>query len=899
MAVSLLSTKLYVPTVRAGLVARPRLINELEVGIQLGRKLTLVSASAGFGKTTLLSEWIARDRLPVAWLSLDEWDNDAAHFLDYFVAALQTIEAKAGEEARNAIRSVDPLAVEPVLTPLINDMTAISKPFVLVLDNYDLITAQSIHDILSFLLDHQPLPLHLVIASRIDPPLPISRLRVRGQVTEIRAADLRFTEEETTVFLNEHMNLGLSPEDISLLSVNTEGWVAGLQLAALAMQGHEDRRGFIASFTGRNHYLTDYLMDEVMRRQTENVRDFLRQTSVLRRLCAPLCDAVIRVHNSQQILYDLDRANLFLVPLDEERCWYRYHHLFATFLRQRLHETQLGQIPELHRRASEWYEQNGYVSEAIVHARAADDVERVVRLVREHTLPTILRGDVSAARRWMDSLPDEVVRSQPRLATNYAWALFLGGQMSAMETHLQDAEASLAESVTPTGDGQAAGISGEIAALRSFLLRMDDQPTRGIELAQQAFEQIPEDNLFVRGVLYYSLGGLLNDVGDLAGASRSYSEAIPLCQAAGNVAGALLATHHRARLLMTQGQLHRASAVCCQVLDATGETGVQGERPPPALGMVHVTMGSVLYEWNQLASAEAHLREGIELGKVGGYRYPVFLGHIVLASVLRARGDRDDATDALAKAVESASGISDWWCAVEQTACQVQLWLAQGNVAAAVRWARRSGLGADDELCYRHEVEHTALARIWIAQGRMEPQGPHLHHAARLLGRLCRAAESAGRMGHVIELLCLQALALQARGDLDQAIAWLRRALELAEPAGYVRTFVDEDAPMAHLLQEAVRRTIAPDYVNGLLAAFEQNACDQDPPSLPPLVEPLTEREIEILQSISHALSNREIAEELYLSLNTIKWYTGRIYGKLGVDNRAAAVERARELSLL
>jgi LuxR family maltose regulon positive regulatory protein len=310
-------------------------------------------------------------------------------------------------------------------------------------------------------------------------------------------------------------------------------------------------------------------------------------------------------------------------------------------------------------------------------------------------------------------------------------------------------------------------------------------------------------------------------------------------------------------------------------------------------------MGSVLYEWNQLASAEAHLREGIELGQAGGYPYPLFAGHIVLASVLQARGDGDGANDALRKAVEIASDIADWWCVVDQAACQVKLWLAQGNLAAALRWARTSGLSADDAICYRHEVEHITLARVLIAQGRMETKGPLLHEAARLLARLRQAAESAGRVGRVIELLCLEATALQARGDLDPAWAALRRALELAEPEGYVRTFVDEGAPMADLLGEAARRAIAPDFVNGLLAAFKREACDSVPRSQPALVEPLTQREIEILQSMSGALSNREIAKELYLSLNTIKWYTSRIYGKLGVGNRSAAVERARELSLI
>jgi LuxR family maltose regulon positive regulatory protein len=871
-------------------------------------------------------------------------------FFTYLVAALQTlalpvssvaegsqvegIEANIGAGALSALQSPQPPPIEVVLTALVNEIAAASASFALVLDDYHLITAKPIHDILTFLLEHQPPQMHLGLASRIDPPLPISRLRVQGQVTEIRVTDLRFTEEETAAFLNDLMGLDLSLEDITTLGASTEGWIAGLQLAALSMRGHEDKQGFIAAFTGSHRYLADYLVDEVMFRQPENIRDFLYQTSILQRLCAPLCDALMQKPNSQRTLHHLEQANLFLVPLDDERRWYRYHHLFASFLRQRLRETHLNLIPELHHRASEWCEQNGYVSEAIGHALAADDMERAARLVKEHALPTTMRGEVSTVLRWMDALPDEVIRSQPRLSVGYAWGLFLSGQMNAIEPRLQDAETALAGR-TASSSSKVAGLSGEVATLRSFLLRIQGDPLRGIELAQQALGQVPEDNLFMRGVLYASLGGLFKDIGEVARASQSYAEAVPICQAAGNIVAVMLAAHHLVRLLVMQGQLRRAAEVCRQVLESAGGPGVQGAQRVPASGIVCVSLGRVLYEWNELEAAEAYLREGIELGKQGGYFQASVFGRIVLARVLQARGETNDAADALQKATQSTRAIPPWWYRTELTACQVQLWLAQENLAAASRWVQESGLSpsaalrtsAADELGHQNELEHITLARVLIAQGRAEPDGTTLHEALRLLERLFQAAESAGRMGHVIELLMLQALTLEVQGDLNRALACLEQALELAEPQGYVRIFADEGEPMARLLQQAAGRSIVPGYVDRLLTAFEieeqrsRGAREKEgatappatgfprlrsgqagqalPPRPPALIEPLTDRELEVLQLLADGLTYREIAGQICVGLNTVRTHVKNIYGKLFVHKRSQAIAKARELNLL
>ncbi|MDY6877471.1 MAG: LuxR C-terminal-related transcriptional regulator [Chloroflexota bacterium] len=953
MTTPLLTTKLYVPPVRPEMVSRPCLIERLNAGLH--RKLTLVSAPAGFGKTTLLSEW-ASQRVSesaggraVAWLSLDEGDNDPARFLAYSVAALETIEAGIGAGALSALQSPQPPPIEAVLTALINEVMAVSQddreghPYIIVLDDYHLITAQLVHDALTFLLDHQPPNLHLVVASRMDLPLPLARLRSRGQLTELRAADLRFTPNESAAFLNQVMGLNLSDADMATLEARTEGWIAGLQMAALSMRGRDDLSGFVATLTGSHRYILDYLTEEVLDQQTESIQSFLLETSILDRLSGPLCDAVLRISkpanqrtvdtltyplaDSKAVLEYLESSNLFVAPLDDERCWYRYHHLFADLLRHHLRQTRASIIPELHRQASAWYGQNGFISKAIDHAIAAGDMGCAARLVEEHNRPTMMRGEVSTVMGWLELFPDEMIRSRPRLSIGCAWGLFLSGQMGAIEPRLRDAETALVGRTTSGSGAQVTGLLGEVATLRSFLLRMQGDPVLSIELAQQAIEQVPEDNLFVRGVLHTSLGGSFKDIGDVARASQSYAEAIPICQAAGNIVAAMLAIHHLVRLLVMQGQLEQAAEVCRQVLKSAGGSGVQGARRMPASGIVCVSLASVLYEWNELEAAEAYLCEGIELSKPGGYFQASVFGQIVLAQVLQALGETKDAADALQKATQSTCDIPPWWYRTELTACQVQLWLAQENLAAASRWAQESGLSpsaalrasAADELGFQDELEYITLARVLITQGRAQPDGTTLYEALRLIERLFQAAESTGRMGHVIELLVLQALTLEIQGDLNRALACLEHALELAEPQGYVRIFADEGEPMARLLWQAAERGIAPGYVSRLRAAFEtdeqrsKGAGEKEsapaplstgsgqalPPCSPTLIEPLTSRELQVLQLLADGLTYGEIAGQICVGLNTVRTHIKNVYGKLSVHKRSQAIARARELNLL
>ena len=883
MSASLLTTKLCIPPVRPELVPRPRLIERLNEGLH--RKLTLVSAPAGFGKTTLLSEWVAGCERSVAWLSLDEGDNDPVRFLAYLIAALQTVEASVGERTLGVLQSPQPPPIEAVLTALINEIAAAAVPLVLVLDDYHVVEEQVIHNALTFLLEHVPPQMHLAIATRADPSLPLARLRGRGQLTELRAADLRFTTEEAAAFLNQVMGLGLCDDDVGALEARAEGWIAGLQMAALSMQGQEDRPAFIAAFTGSHRYVMDYLVEEVFNRRPPHIQEFLLRTSVLDRLSGPLCDALTGQANGQAMLEKLERLNLFTVPLDHHRRWYRYHHLFADLLRDRLRQTQPERVSELHRRASEWYEREGLAVEAFQHALAAGDLERAVRLVEENARNMVQRGKLATLLKWLKALPDEVVRSRPRLCVAYGWALLFTGQAGAVEPRLQDAETALAQRVAlrlaDSDEQEIAALLGEVALLRLLFARYQEDLPRAIELSQQALEQVGQDDFFARGLVHLNLGVALRRSGDMTGAVQACTEAVRYCRAAGNTMAATIATYNLSRLYGLQGQLRRAAEVCQQVLQSAEKwTG-------PGLGMLYLGMADVLYEWNKLAAAEQHVREGLALGEPGGYLSLLTNGYILLARVRQACGDAQGARDAirrLGQAVEQRDLLQTF---VEEVAAyRAWSWLMEGDLGAAARWAQTIEPSLDDRLDTLREFQWITLVRVLLAQGRPDDARPLLEH-------LLHTAEAEGRMGKAIEILALQALARQACGDAAGALAALQRALVLGEPEGYVRSFVDESTPMATLLRRALSRGMAPHYVRRLLAAFAEPTVEQ------PLIEPLTRRELEVLRLIAAGLRNQEIADQLVISLATVKRHITNIYGKLGVSHRTQAVARAQELDLV
>jgi LuxR family maltose regulon positive regulatory protein len=919
MATPLLQTKLYIPPVRPGSVSRPRLIERLNKGVRLNQRLILISAPAGFGKTTLLGEWVASSERPVAWLSLDEGDNDPARFLAYLVAAFQTIEEGIGEGALGALQSPQPSPMQELLTALINQINAIPRSFVFVLDDYHLITAQPVHDALAFLLDHLPGNMHLVIATRADPPLPIARLRGRGQLTELRQTDLRFTLGEAAEFLNQVMRLELSADDAAALASRTEGWIAGLQMAAVSMRGREDVGSFVHAFTGSNRYILDYLIEEVLQRQPDGIQTFLLQTSILDRLTGPLCDAVVGISesadqrisdslarplaDSQAVLEYLERANLFVVPLDDRREWYRYHRLFAGLLRQRLHQAQPDLVPILHGRASAWCEQNGLMAEAIDHALSAGDFELATHLVEQAAETAMMHSEVATFLSWTDRLPDELVRTRPSLCLFHAWALLLSGRpMDAVEARLQDAVKA----------DTAASVSGEVTVFRALFAAYQGNTRQSAELSQRALELLPEDSSFFRSLVAGYLGLNYLYVGDVAAATQAFSEAIRIAQQVGNLTIAVLARCHLAELAMLQGQLHEARAGYEQALELATDAG---GRQQPIGGLALIGIGRLLREWNNLEAATRYLLEGIELirkwGEVGAIS-----GYAGLARVKQAQGDTEGVREAIQTAQQLAAkfdamDVDDLSVAMQRT----RLWVMQGDVEAALRWIEGRGLdkelnlgeleskASSASLSLLETLEYSTLAWVRIAQGQPD-------EALVVLRSLLRAAETAGWTGLVIEILTLQALAHQRQGDAAQALTPLEHALSLAEPEGYVRIFLDKGEAMGELLQQAAARGIAMDYVAELLAALGSETKDERRMTeLPPsssvirpsssLVEPLSERELEVLRLLTTHLSSTEMAEELVLSVNTVRSHIKNIYGKLNVHRRMDAIQRARELGLL
>jgi LuxR family maltose regulon positive regulatory protein len=881
MTIPLLATKLYIPPARPDLVSRPRLLDQLNAG--LGRKLTLISAPAGFGKTTLLGEWAQQSEFRVAWVSLDEGDNDPARFWAYFVAALQAIHKGIGVSALAALQSPQPPLVEGLLTGLINQLADVPGPFVLVLDDYHTIHNPATHGALSSLLQNLPPQMHLVIATRADPPLPIPRLRGRGQLTELYQSDLRFTSEEISEFLNQVLGLGLSVEDVAALERRTEGWIAGLQVAAISMRGRDDIAGFVRAFTGSHRYILDYLSEEVLRQQSRGVQMLLLQTAILDRLSGELCDAVIgadareedcSIVDSQSVLEYLERSNLFVVPLDDERCWYRYHHLFADLLRHRLQREKPDLVPELHRRASEWYERSGLIAEAVGHSLTSGDFEWAACLIQQHGWTAFTRGEMTTILGWIAALPADLVRSRPRLSVLQAWAMAKSGHLDGVDPCLRDIDHHR--------------LRGEVAAVRAYVAGVRGDLTRGVKLAQQALEHLPEENLLLRAIVAQNLGVAYHWSGDSAAPGQTLAEAVKLSRAANQSFQTLTAMAILGRVHEMQGSLRQAIATYEEALElASGP----GNRPVPFAGMAYAGMAGPLYERNDLDGAMRCATEGIRLSELGGFLpYQVF-GHCLVARIHEAQGDRDGAVGALQEA-ERLGQRCDYALPVALVAeFRARLCIAQGNMAAASLWAQERKLSSGDDLDSAREVEQTAVARALTTQDRPG-------EALSLLARLSESAQAAGRIGSAIGIWTLQAPAFQAQGDPHEALSALERALSVAEPEGYVRTFVDEGEPMARLLRRALSQGIAPNYVARLLAAFGEEV-ELSSSAMDSLLEPLSERELEVLRLIVAGLSNPEIARELVIAVSTVKSHVNHIYGKLGVERRTQATARARELGLL
>jgi len=903
MPAPVLATKLYAPPLRPNVVQRARLIARVnEV-----RKLSLISAPAGFGKTTLVSEWMATltgSGVRVAWLSLDEGDSDLARFLLYIVSAVQTIAPTCGENVLNMLQPMQPTDV--VLTMLLNELAAIPDRFILVLDDYHTLDCKPIDDALSFLIDHLPPHMQLVITTREDPQLPLARLRARGQLTELRAVDLRFTPDEAAEFLNRVMGLNLSAEDIAALENRTEGWIAGLQLAAISMQSRQDTANFIKSFTGSHRFVLDYLMEEVLQRQPERARNFLLQTSILDRLSGSLCNAITDQSDGQAMLETLERGNLFVIPLDDQRQWWRYHHLFAEVLQAHLNEAQADRVSEIHRRASVWFEQHDLPADAIRHALAAEDFDRAAGLI-ELIGPATEDGRIQSATflGWLKALPAEFIRVRPVLNVWYAYMLLGRGEMEAAAARFQDAEhwlepAATTDEMVVVDREQFTLLPATIAIGRAYIAQAFGNIPDTVRYASRVLELVPEGEHRRRSQAALMLGMTHWASGNLPAAEQVFADYTLRLRAAGNLPDAISTSMVLAEIRLALGRLREAIGAVESCLKFGMD---QGEPVPLDTADLHRELSELYLEQGNLEAAAHHLQIAKELGDKAGL--PILRYRLCLAQARfnQAQADVDGALVMLDEAARLyiRSPLPDF-CPI--AAMKARLWVAHGQLIKALEWTRAQGLAPDDELSYLHEFEHITLARILIAHDQNDRLSGDIHAALRLLERLLRAAEESCRIGSVIEISIVQALAYQAQGNTSAALTALDRALTLAEPEGYVRIFVAEGESMRWFLEkQAHGEGHTPiGYVDKLLAAFVQPATILQSTVRQPqstLIEPLSERELEVLQYIAEGLTNREIADRLYLSLFTVKAHARSIYDKLATHSRTQAVARARELGIL
>ncbi|UCB44109.1 MAG: hypothetical protein JSV77_05630 [Dehalococcoidales bacterium] len=898
----LLKTKLHMPPLQPKLVSRPRLLERLKKGLQL--KLTLVAAPPGYGKTTLLSEGVRNNQMPVGWLSLDQDDNDPTRFWSYIITALQTVHADIGKSALGLLQSQQAPPIDYILTIIINEMSEVNKDFALVLDDYHMIEAQPIHDFMTFLLNHLPPQVHLVIASRIDPSISLARLRVQNQLMEIRADDLRFVPEEATAFLNDVMSLGLSDVDVAKLESRTEGWIASLQLAAISMQGRENVSAFITEFSGNNRYIMDYLIEEVIHRQEEGIQTFLLETSILNRFTTSLCNAVTGHDDSRERLAQLEDTNLFLVPMDDERQWYRYHHLFAELLRNQLLLSQQKRMIELHLRASWWFEQEGLTGEAIHHAFGAQDFERAANLVESVAFTTFMNSQCLTVLGWLEKLPSALITDRPWLCLSGALANQLSGHYDAVEPLLQSAESAMSrvEKSQPSKSfPDHAKIRSYIIAAHSTRSLIEGNTKRTIELCHEALKYLPEDDLIARSSVLKDLGITYWTIGDTSSTRRYLEEANTLGQSGRHLYISLAVMSYLANIDRVQGHLHQAAEKFREVIRLGSQWG--GAEPLPVTGNAHVGLSQILYEWNDIKGAIYHAGIGTKLAERGGVIRTLVLGYLLLAWQNQAFGNTKEMMEALQQLKEIPPKSIDAYTLGKSAGWKARLLLVQGDLSAVNSWAtsQESKVNLWDIPDFYLELSHLTLVRLHLAQDKVD-------EIPGLLERLRQKAEAEQRTGSLIEILVLQSIALHSQGDENQSLTILEHALSLAEPEGYVRTFIDEGEPMAKLLRLAASRGIATKYVRKLLASFQKpntNASAQPKivsavgavvPS--PLVEPLSEREQEVLQLIIAGMSNHEIAERLIIGQSTVKTHINNIYSKLDVNSRSQAIAQARELKL-
>ena len=875
---ALLATKICFPLLRGDLVRRPRLVERLNAGLWQGqgfaKKLTLVSAPAGFGKTTLVSEWLhgldsSAGKAPgvrLAWLSLDESDNDPARFLAYLVACLGRVQTGFGTAVLSILQLAQPPPVEIALTALVNELASLPTPFILALDDYHTIHFPPIHQQLTFLLDHQPANLHLVILTREDPLLPVARLRARGQLQEIRQGDLRFSAEEAAELLNARAGLRLEAGDIAALESHTEGWIAGLQLAALSMQGRADPRAFIQSFTGSSRYILDYLMEEVFERQAPEVKEFLLKTCILAQLSGPLCDAVVEKPGSAKQLAGLEGANLFIVPLDPSQTWYRYHHLFSELLRHRLRTDGLPQA-ELHGRASRWYESQGLLREAVGHALSAEDWGNAARLIGAANTDMLKHGETVTLLDWFSRLPREVACANPGLCLTYAWAALLASRFDLAAPLLEHAEGMA---------GPGSVFLGQVASAQAFMARSLRDNVRAIEKSEQALALLPESDIAGRGNIAMNLGLAYWHEGRMREAVPVLAQACELNGRSGNFFGLLTAQIFTARIAAVQGKLHQAAAILEKVIQAGGQV--------PILCLAHYDLATIAQEWNDLSKATEHLEKGILLARHSGNLEFQQAGILHRSLLAHACGDE---AGALANLIEADQLAQNFPAAVRSRAAAfgVQLALARCDPTLLQQWAGQVQADVDAHSFYR--FMGLTEARLLLYRGEKV-------RAAKRLKKIHTRASAAGWGYGALVVRILQSRAAAAPAE---ALQFLEEALRLGQPEGFIRSFVDGGRDLIPLLEAAARGGVEPEYTGRILAAMGAGSRKR-PVEQSGLIEPLSEREIEVLRLVTAGLSNREIAARLVISPGTAKTHIHNLCGKLGVRNRTEAAMRAKELGM-
>jgi len=907
--VELLRTKLFIPRTRGNIVPRPRLVDRLNAG--LDKKLTLIAAPAGFGKTTLLSEWIPNSPRSVTWLFLDEGDNDPTQFWAYFIASLQGLHPDLGASALALIQSPQAPPINSILTELINEVIAFSDPFASVLDDYHFIDSQPIHEALTFLIDHLPANMHLVITTREYPPLPLARWRAQNQLTEIRARGLRFTPEETEAFLSGVMGLELSKQDVATLEERTEGWAAGLQLAGLSMQRQTDLEAFIADFSGSNRYILDYLTDEVLKKQPESIRTFLLQTSILDRLSGPLCEAVTGQVDGDGLLAHLEAANLFVIPLDEERRWYRYHHLFSDLLRNQLTRSQPELIPELHERASRWFEGKGDIQAAVEHALQAVDLTLAAHLIEQHTLPMLYKGEVARAVGWFDWLPEAILVSAPMLCIAKAWALVLmrrGARMGEVEQALHAADQALDR--VEAGEALRDRVAGHAASIQAFLLRrpslLNRDPERLIALSQEALRLLPVEEKAIRSTAALNIGHGYMALADLEAAGLAYKQTLEDGLAGGNYYAAVYGPIHLIAGALLAGHLRKALQMCETYLAQFNQI-LAGQYFPP-IGALYILKGNILLELGCLAEAELVLTEGLDLVRWTGESMAPKKGYTALARLQAIQGDRTATLEAM-KTMEETWPEGSLYVLALRHRLLMRHWPEDAEVQEeALAWLAQSGIEFD-RLAVIESVDpvsttsfetylNTAHVLRRLAAGR--PGVFPIESVQVYLERQQDFAASRGFTSWVVEIAIARTLLDQAAGKKHAALETLEAALRAAAPTGLLRIFVDEGEPLKALLQE-----LKPRLADGSMKLYTSRLLEARGygPAKPKTGDRhavlLSERELEVLRDLAQGMTYEEIGRQLFLSLNTIQFHVKNIYSKLLVNKRVQAVERAREMNLI